>query len=118
VLGSTARGVTGVRRKESMMLNGRALRSRARWIAGVVAVLFGLATVGAGVSVLAGRDPGYLVHRPLVVFNTVMGLLYIGAGILAWSGARTDRAMVLRTGVWLALLLVLMWAGRAPRNAT
>ncbi len=119
-------------------------------IVAVIAVLFGLASLAAGGSVLAGRDPGYLVYRPLLVFNTIMGLFYMAAGLLAWRGspaARTVaagivgvnalvlayivflyrsgggaaidsvRAMVLRTSVWLVLLLLLLWAGRAPRAA-
>jgi hypothetical protein len=125
-------------------------RASARKSGAAVAILFGLATLAAGGSVLAGRDPGYLVYRPLLVFNTLMGAVYIGAGILAWRHAaggrnaaacifglnllvlgrilylyRTSalvaadsvRAMLLRTGVWLALLLVHAWASRASRDA-
>ena len=110
-----------------------------------IAVLFGLASIGAGGTVLAGRDPGYLVHVPLLVFNTIMGLFYVGAGVLAWRGAPAARtvsagivgvnalvlayivflyrsgggaaidsvrAMVLRTVVWVVLLLLLLWASR------
>ncbi len=75
------------------MANESVLRTRTRRIAAVVAVLFGLASVGAGGSVLAGRDPGYLVHVPLVMFNTAMGLLYVISGILAWRGAPAHRAL-------------------------
>jgi hypothetical protein len=125
-------------------------RSRAAQISGVIAVLFGLATLGAGASVLAGRDPGYQVYRVLLVFNTLMGMPYVVAGVLAWRQARAGwlvaaaiagvnafvliyivflyrtggavaldsvRAMVLRTGVWLVLLVVLLWARRVPRLA-
>lgn len=117
-------------------------------IVAVIAILFGLASLAAGGSVLAGRDPGYLVYRPLLVFNTIMGLFYVGGGVLAWRGAPAARtvaagivggnalvlayivflyrsgggaaidsvrAMVLRTSVWVVLLLLLLWAGRAPR---
>jgi hypothetical protein len=112
----------------------------------MVAVIFGLATLWAGGSVLAGRDPGYVVYRPLLIFNTVMGAAYVAAGILAWRRASSGRnaaavilglnllalavivylyrtgaavavdsvrAMSLRSGVWLALLLVLAWVNRA-----
>jgi hypothetical protein len=118
---------------------------RARQIVAVIAVLFGLASLAAGGSVLAGRDPGYPVYLPLLVFNTIMGLFYVGAGVLAWRGAPAARtvaagivganalvlayivflyrsgggaaidsvrAMVLRTAVWVALLLLLLWASR------
>jgi hypothetical protein len=47
-----------------------------------VAVAFGLATVVSGWRVLAGADPGYVVFRPLVIFNTTMGVAYLAAGIL------------------------------------
>lgn len=50
----------------------------------VVAVIFGLATMVAGGRVLAGADPGYIVFLPLLIFNTVMGALYIVAGFLMW----------------------------------
>lgn len=132
------------------MSNGSVLRTRTRRIAAVVAVLFGLASVGAGGSVLAGRDPGYLVHVPLVMFNTAMGLLYAFTGILAWRGAAAHRAlaaaiagvnavvlayivllyrsgggtaidsvraMVLRTVVWVVLLLLFLWTNRTPRDS-
>lgn len=112
-------------------------------------MLFGLATLGAGASVLTGRDPGYQVYRPLLVFNTLMGVIYVVGGVLAWRRAyaawmtaaviaganalvliyisrlaRTGgpiavdsvRAMTLRTGVWLVLLLVLLWARRGARR--
>ncbi|MEX0845592.1 MAG: hypothetical protein WD022_09925, partial [Balneolaceae bacterium] len=29
-------------------------------------------------------DPGYLIFLPLLVFNTIMGLLYILAGLMIW----------------------------------
>ncbi|MFO7692806.1 MAG: hypothetical protein R6V57_06970 [Vicinamibacterales bacterium] len=50
----------------------------------MAAALFGLATIAAGVRVLAGADPGYVVFRPLLLFNTAMGFAYVGAGVLAW----------------------------------
>ena len=109
------------------------------------AALFGLATIVAGVRVLTGADPGYVVFRPLLLFNTAMGFAYVGAGVLAWrdlvrgrsaaavifglnlcvlgavgylystgGAVAVDslRAMTLRTGVWLAVWIVLTWLGR------
>ena len=58
----------------------------------IVAIAFGLATVAAGGRVLAGGDPGYVVSLPLLVFNTVMGVAYIGAGVAAWRNARRGRS--------------------------
>ena len=123
-------------------------RSRTQQVVAIVAIFFGLATLAAGGNVLLGRDPGYVVYRPLLVFNTLMGLAYVAAGVLAWRRAASGlvaaavilglnlvvlgaavymyrsrtavavdsvRAMVLRCGVWLALLLVLAWVNRARR---
>lgn len=113
----------------------------------VVAALFGLLTVFAGTRVLAGEDPGYVVFQPLLIYNTVMGFMYILAGFLIWRSIRPGlyaaaailllnllvlvavaylysagqgvavdsvKAMLLRTGVWLALWLGLAWLGRRP----
>jgi hypothetical protein len=54
----------------------------------LVAVLFGLATIFAGTRVLLGYDPGYIVFRPLLIFNTAMGFVYIAAGIIAWHSIK------------------------------
>lgn len=127
-----------------------ATRSRVQMASAAVAVLFGLATLAAGGSVLAGRDPGYLVYQPLLVFNTLMGVGYAVAGWIAWGHAvrgrnaaavicgvnllvlgrivylyrgsaavaiDSVRAMILRSAVWLVLLLVLAWTCRPPRDA-
>lgn len=51
-------------------------------VAAVVAVLFGVVTVFSGSRVLLGADPGYEVFRPLLIYNTVMGLAYIAAGLM------------------------------------
>ena len=48
------------------------------------AALFGLATIIAGARVLVGSDPGYIVFRPLLIYNTAMGAAYVAAGIIAW----------------------------------
>jgi len=68
--------------------------NRMRWaryaVAGV-AVLFGVATVIAGARVLAGADPGYVVFRPLLAYNTAMGFAYVIAGVLAWRTTRLGR---------------------------
>jgi hypothetical protein len=64
----------------------------------LAALLFGLATIVAGVRVLTGADPGYVVFRPLLAFNTAMGFAYVGAGALAWRsddrGTRAAAAIV------------------------
>lgn len=75
----------------------------------LVAILFGLATLFAGVRVLGGADPGYVVFMPLLVFNTAMGLLYVGAGVMAWYSL--DRGRYAAGGLFAANLLVLAIIG-------
>jgi len=111
-------------------------------ILALVALLFGAATLFAGGRVLGGADPGYVVFRPLLLFNTGMGLAYVGTAFLIWRNLpralpaslaifslnllvlvlvayllqagqgvaeQSLRAMMLRTGVWLVLLLGVAW---------
>jgi hypothetical protein len=47
-----------------------------------VAIAFGGLTLFAGGRVLAGSDPGFVVYRPLLLYNTTMGLAYIAAGVV------------------------------------
>jgi len=54
----------------------------------MVAALFGLLTIFAGTRVLLGSDPGYVVYRPLLVYNTAMGVGYVAAGILIWRNLK------------------------------
>jgi hypothetical protein len=124
-------------------VNDSSLTNVIRRVLALAAALFGLATIVAGVRVLTGADPGYVVFRPLLFLNAVMGFAYVGAGALAWRsldrGTRAAaaifgldlcvlgvigylyatgsavaieslRAMMLRTGVWLALFVGLAWA--------
>ena len=62
-----------------------------RILATAIAVLFGIATLFAGGRVLLGSDPGYVVFRPLLVYNVLMGLAYVAAGIIFWRSARAGR---------------------------
>ena len=62
-----------------------------RGILAFVAAAFGLATVAAGGRVLAGADPGYIVFRPLVIFNTAMGVAYLAAGIIMMRSLERGR---------------------------
>ena len=58
----------------------------------ILAVIFGVVTVLAGGRVLAGVDPGYVVFRPLLLFNAAMGVVYVWAGLRAWRDPRRGRA--------------------------
>ena len=74
-----------------------------------VAVLFGAVTMVAGTRVLTGFDPGYLVFRPLLLYNTVMGVVYIGVGASAWHSLRHGRNGA--AAIFLLNLLVLAAIG-------
>ena len=54
----------------------------------IAAVLFGVVTLVAGVRVLLGSDPGYVVYLPLLRFNTIMGAVYVAVGVIAWWNLR------------------------------
>ncbi|TAK51874.1 MAG: hypothetical protein EPO25_15415 [Gammaproteobacteria bacterium] len=76
-----------------------------RGLLALVAIAFGVLTLFAGGRVLAGADPGYVVFRPLLVFNTLMGLAYVTAGVLIWRDLRRGRIAAL--AIFLLNLLVL-----------
>ena len=40
---------------------------------------------------LLGSDPGYEVFRPLLIYNTAMGLAYLAAGIAVWRRVEVGR---------------------------
>jgi hypothetical protein len=83
-----------------------------RWVwlgAGWTALGFGVLTVLAGWSVLAGgRDPGHEVLQPLLIFNSTMGVWYLitGGQILSRRGsARWSSGLIaLANGLVLAVL--------------
>lgn len=57
----------------------------------VFAVLFGVLTLFAGSRILFGINPGYEVFQPLLVYNTIMGLVYITAGLIVRRNLRLGR---------------------------
>ena len=73
--------------------------------AAIIAVLFGIATLFAGGRVLLGSDPGYEVFRPLLVYNTAMGVAYLMAGAALWRRASAGRNAA--GAIFLLNLLVL-----------
>ena len=73
------------------------------------AALFGLVTIIAGARVLAGSDPGYIVFRPLLIYNTGMGIAYITAGIIAWR--RLDQGKYAAATIFVLNFLVLTVIG-------
>jgi hypothetical protein len=70
-----------------------------------VAALFGLATIIAGSCVLTGSDPGYIVFRLLLIYNTAMGIAYVAAGVIAWQNL--DRGKNAAATIFVLNLLVL-----------
>ena len=58
-----------------------------------VPVLFGLLTIFAGTRVLLGSDPGYIVFQPLLIYNVVMGIVYITVGIITWRNIKKGMYM-------------------------
>lgn len=130
------------------MMTPRSVRA-VQIVVATIAVLFGVATLFAGGRVLLGSDPGYEVFRPLLVFNTTMGVAYLAAGITVWRNVHAGRyaagaifllnllvlvgilllyrgggavaadslrAMILRTVVWLVLLVAVLWIQSASRG--
>ena len=76
----------------------------------VLAALFGVVTIAAGSRVLLGADPGYVVYRPLLLFNTAMGVAYVIAAALAWRDLRQGRDAALAIfGLNLAALAWIGW---------
>ncbi len=75
----------------------------------LAAALFGLVTVIAGARVLTGSDPGYIVFRPLLIYNTAMGMAYVAAGIIAWRSL--DRGKFAAAAIFVLNFLVLVAIG-------
>jgi hypothetical protein len=71
----------------------------------LAAALFGVVTIFAGARVLGGEDPGYVVFRPLLLYNTAMGVAYVAAGVIAWRSLAAGRRAA--AGIFLLNLLVL-----------
>ena len=78
-------------------------------IVATLAALFGLATLVAGMRVMGGADPGYVVFPALLVFNTIMGAVYVVAAVVIWRNPRRGRTWARTIAVTnLAVLLVII----------
>ena len=81
----------------------------------LVAIAFGLLTLVAGGRVLAGNDPGYVVYRPLLFFNTSMGVAYVVAGFLILSKPRHGKLAA--AVIFLLNMLVFAFIGYLYANS-
>ena len=70
-----------------------------------IAILFGLVTIVAGTRVLLGTNPGYIVFFPLLIYNAIMGIVYVVAGITAWRNIK--QGMQMAAAIFLLNTLVL-----------
>lgn len=75
----------------------------------LVAGLFGIVTIIVGTRVLAGSDPGYIVFRPLLLYNTAMGMVYVAAGVI--GGRNVDRGKYAAATIFVLNFLVLAAIG-------
>jgi hypothetical protein len=76
-----------------------------RRVLALVAIVFGVMTLIAGTRIFGGADPGYMVFRPLLIYNTAMGLAYVAAGVIAWRSAMKGKRVA--AVIFLLNLLVL-----------
>jgi hypothetical protein len=91
---------------------GRALTAQ-RTLAGLAAA-FGVVTIAAGTRVLLGTDPGYVVYRPLLLFNTAMGFAYLIAAVVVWRDLLRGRNAALAIfALNLAALAWIAWLHRS-----
>jgi hypothetical protein len=83
-------------------------RSPLQRVAVLVAAIFGVVTIFAGGSVLLGlREAGYHVVQPVLVYNTIMGAVYVLVALVAVRSAERGR---LGAGVIALLNLVVLVA--------
>ncbi len=90
-------------------------------VAAGVGVIFGLVTLMAGGRVLLGADPGYVVYKPLLLFNTAMGLAYLTVGVLSWRRhalALPGAALVALANLGVLVALALRFEPGGPIATT
>jgi hypothetical protein len=92
-------------------------------LAFAVSAFFGLATILAGATAFFGwREAGYEVVRPVLLFNTLMGFVYLGAALLIARDLERGRlaalAITLMNLVVLALIVARRVAGGVVADET
>lgn len=87
---------------------------RAHRVAVRIAILFGLLTLLAGGSILLGlRQAGYHVVQPVLLFNTVMGFVYIAAAVATIRDLDLGWRLAFAIGLVNAVVLVAVSLYRA-----
>lgn len=71
----------------------------------LITAIFGFLTIFAGSRVLLGSDPGYIVFRPLLIFNTAMSIVYLAAAMIAWRNLK--YGMYISAAIFVLNLIVL-----------
>jgi|AntRauTorcE11897_2_1112592.scaffolds.fasta_scaffold71537_2 hypothetical protein len=99
-----------------MVVNNYKTSNRLQILTAVVAIVFGLLTVLAGSRVLMEiSEPGYIVFLPLLIFNTVMGFVYIATGILIWrstqKGVLASKMIYMLNLAVFCIILLLFFIG-------
>lgn len=84
-----------------------------KWISktlAIIAILFGLVTIFSGYRVLFGiSDPGYVVFLPLLIYNFLMGFIYLLVAWFIWKNL--DRGLKLSRLIAFMNLGVLIMIG-------
>ena len=81
--------------------------SRTQRLTALVAALFGLATIVSGGRILLGlADAGYEVVRPVLLFNSGMGVVYVIAAVLILRDI--ERGRLLAAGIAAVNVAVLL----------
>ncbi|MBE0506402.1 MAG: hypothetical protein IBX50_06725 [Marinospirillum sp.] len=72
----------------------------------LLGVVFGAVTIFASFRVLAGVNPSYEVFTPLLVYNLLMGFVYIAVGVVGWFSLERGKQGALAILVLNLLVLV------------
>ncbi|MGD9899995.1 MAG: hypothetical protein AB7T22_12800 [Calditrichaceae bacterium] len=72
----------------------------------LIAALYGLMTIIAGSRVLLGSDPGYVVFKPLLIYNVIMGIVYVTTSVVAWRNIK--QGMYLAAAIFSLNLVTLI----------
>jgi hypothetical protein len=79
------------------------------WLPGflsALAILFGFLTLFAGFRILFSiSDPGYVVFKPLLIYNTFMGFVYAITGWFIWK--KPEKGLLMTK--FVASLNLIVW---------